>query len=172
MQVKVPLTTTGYLPDVYSKHAEKSATRGGFPIISPPITISDLPAGTVSLALTFLDFDAVPVGGFVWIHWLAANIKPDGDRVEIPENASQSGQFDFSQGRNSNAGKLVNVTDPKIYQHYVGPQPPNQDHDYQLTVYALKKDLDLENGYWLNAFYQQIDSQVLDAVTVHVLGRV
>lgn len=171
MKIDIPLTPSGYLPDRYSKHAASTELYQGYPLVSPPLTITDIPAGTVSLALTFLDFDAVPVGGFVWIHWLAANIAPQ-EVVQIPENASQLTSTDFVQGRNSNAGKLVNITDAKISQHYVGPQPPDQDHDYQLCVYALNRRLDLNNGYWYNDFHRQLENSVIASTTIHVPGRV
>jgi Raf kinase inhibitor-like YbhB/YbcL family protein len=169
LQIKVPLTAAGFLADRYSKHAPLSAQYQGYPIISPPISLDDIPATTKSLALTLLDYDAVPVGGFVWIHWLAANISPD--ITEIPEDSSQHPQFDFIQGRNSNAGQLIHQTDPTIYQHYVGPQPPDQTHQYQLTVYALKQPLALKSGFWFNEFHQAIDQQIITTATFLLPGR-
>ncbi|WP_125608041.1 YbhB/YbcL family Raf kinase inhibitor-like protein [Lapidilactobacillus bayanensis] len=171
MEIIVALDEGGYLPDKYSKHATRENLRDGYPIISPPITINNVPVETSSLALTFLDFDAVPVGGFVWIHWLAANI-PAQKQVKLPANASQSRQLDFIQGRNSNAGALAYQPDPLINQHYVGPQPPDQDHQYQLTVYALRDKLNLQAGYWLNDFYRAIQGEVITTAQLLIPGRV
>lgn len=169
MQIKVPLTAQGLLADRYSKYAPLADQYQGYPIISPPISIRDVPTNTGSLALSLLDYDAVPVSGFVWIHWLAANFAPE--ITEIPEDSSQHPQFDFIQGRNSNAGGLIHQSDPTIYQHYVGPQPPDQTHQYQLTVYALKQPLPLQTGFWFNQFHQAIDQQIITTATIMLPSR-
>lgn len=171
MEIIVPHDEGGYLPDKYSKHAPQENLRAGYPIVSPPIMIENVPVEAETLAFTFLDFDAVPVGGFVWIHWLVANI-PAQTQVQIPENASQNGHFDFIQGRNSNAGALIGNQDPLIYQRYVGPQPPDQDHNYQLTVYALRAKLNLQAGYWLNDFYDAIKGEVITSKQIIIPARV
>ncbi|WP_125768203.1 YbhB/YbcL family Raf kinase inhibitor-like protein [Lapidilactobacillus wuchangensis] len=169
MQIKVPLTASGFLADRYSKYASLNEQYQGYPIISPPISIREVPAETKSLALSLLDYDAVPVSGFVWIHWLAANFAPDV--TEIPEDSSQHPQFNFVQGRNSNAGGLIHQSDPTIYQHYVGPQPPDRTHQYQLTVYALKQPLELQSGFWFNQFQQAIEPQIITTATLLLPGR-
>lgn len=170
MEIIVPRDDQGYLPDKFGKHAAPEDMYHGYPIISPPITIHNVPVETTDLALTLLDFDAVPVGGFVWIHWLVANI-PAQTKVIIPENTSQN-STDFIQGRNSNAGALIHEQDPIIFQHYVGPQPPDQNHDYQLTVYALRNKLNLQNGYWLNEFYEAIKGKVITKESILIPSRV
>ena len=58
--------------------------------ISPPLTITDLPEATVSLALINDDPDA-PMG--TWDHWLIWNIKPV---PEIKENSAPG-----TEGKNS-----------------------------------------------------------------------
>ena len=72
MKLSVPLIN-GQLADRYGKHASGSDVKNGYPITSFPFTIEDAPAETVSFALWFLDYDAVPVGGLPWIHWNGAN---------------------------------------------------------------------------------------------------
>ncbi|WP_261806549.1 YbhB/YbcL family Raf kinase inhibitor-like protein [Lapidilactobacillus luobeiensis] len=170
MEISVPLTTSGYLPDLYSKYAPITAQIGGYPVVSPPIDLRDVPEETVSLALTLLDYDAVPVGGFVWIHWLAANLAPD--LRQIPENISQTRAENLVQGRNSTAGRLVAETDPRINQRYTGPQPPDQDHHYELTVYALRQPLALRPGYWFNEFRQLAQPQIITTARTIILSRV
>lgn len=88
MQLSIP-TINGALAATYSKQAAVAQTYKGHPIISFPVDISDVPAGTHSLAFTFVDHDAIPVGGFTWIHWIAANLP--ATTTHIPENASQTG---------------------------------------------------------------------------------
>ena len=168
MQVKI-LTENNFLPDQYGKYADPKLKYQGFPVVSFPFSISDAPEDTKTFALTFLDYDAVPVSGFTWIHWLAANIPTT--ITDIPENASRDNPFSMLQGNNSNAGSLVGENDPIITRHYTGPNPPNKDHTYTLTVYALDANLPLENGYWLNDFYRAIEGHVLTKTTVEVLSR-
>ncbi len=91
------------------------------PNVNPPLTISDLPEETVSLAIIMDDPDA-PAGTFV--HWIAWNIPPDN---KISEN-STTGIY----GKN---GKGENK--------YTGPCPPTGVHHYHYRVYALDKKLDI-----------------------------
>ena len=47
----------------------------GVPTYSLPFKIEEAPEKTVSFAVILEDKDSYPVtGGFVWVHWLAANI--------------------------------------------------------------------------------------------------
>ena len=61
MRISVPLTKEGLLADQYGKFSDMLADH---PVRSFPIEIADVPAGTESLALTFVDFDSTPVCGF------------------------------------------------------------------------------------------------------------
>lgn len=157
MQISVPLIN-GYLPDKYGKYAPAQDMLADHPVRSFPIQITDAPTNTKSFALVFVDFDSTPVCGFTWIHWLAANLPTT--MTDIPENASRSAKGQFVQGNNSNAGRLVNGDD-RIISGYVGPQPPDKDHDYTLTVYALDSTLPLTDGYWLNDFLHAAKGHVL-----------
>ncbi|MGF2384635.1 YbhB/YbcL family Raf kinase inhibitor-like protein [Lentilactobacillus otakiensis] len=159
MDIQVPLTK-GLLADKYSKYAGKANTLGGGPIVSFPIKINDVPKDAASLALTVLDWDAVPVSGFPWIHWIAANISPD--ITEIPEDNSQKLKIPMIQGRNSTAGGLVGNTDPVTAWHYNGPNPPDKVHNYHLSVFALDTKLPLKDGFWLN--------ELQDAMRGHILA--
>lgn len=167
MKISVPLKD-GLLADEYGKYAPASAMLAGHPIKSFPITVTGLPVGTKSLALTLVDYDSTPVCGFTWIHWLAANIPVN--LAKLPANASRDLADQFVQGRNSNAGALVNG-DPQIITGYVGPQPPDQTHDYTLRVYALDTILPLENGYWLNEFIHTAHSHVLEHGKIDLPSR-
>lgn len=168
MQIKIA-TNENFLPDQYGQYADPKLKYQGQPVVSFPFQINAAPEETKTFALTFLDYDAVPVGGFVWIHWLAANIP--ATITNIPENASRDNPFSMLQGNNSNAGALVGNTNPIITRHYTGPEPPDKDHTYTLTVYALDSNLPLENGYWLNEFYRAIEGHVLATAQVEVLSR-
>ncbi|MDO4903235.1 MAG: YbhB/YbcL family Raf kinase inhibitor-like protein [Limosilactobacillus sp.] len=167
MQITVPLEN-GRLADEYGKYAPSDAMLADHPVKSFPIKITDAPEGTKSFALVFIDFDSTPVCGFTWIHWLAANIP--ADMTDIPANASRELADRFIQGNNSNAGRFVNG-DSRITQGYVGPQPPDKDHDYTLTVYALDSELDLQPGYWLNEFLKSAHGHILAKSKVKLPSR-
>lgn len=167
MKISVPLED-GLLADEYGKYAPASAMLADHPIKSFPISISDAPADTKSFAIVFVDFDSTPVCGFTWIHWLAANIP--ASMTELPADASRQLADQFVQGRNSNAGRLVNG-DPQIINGYVGPQPPDKTHDYTLIVYALDTVLPLTNGYWLNDFRHAARGHVLDRAKIDLPSR-
>lgn len=166
MHISVP-TENGFLDDRYGRRASRQQAPNG--PISFPITISDVPAGTKTLAFTLVDFDAIPVGGLPWIHWIGANIP--GDVRQLPENASRSGVIDFVQGHNSTAGNVIGETDPEITTRYADPAPPDQDHAYTLTFYALDKELPLKEGFWMNELYHAMADHIIDEAKIDVNYR-
>lgn len=168
MQIKVPIEN-GFLPDIYGKYAPEKYRINNGPVRSFPIEIKDTPAGTKTYAITMIDHDAIPVSGFTWIHWVAANLP--GDLTTIPENASQSGEVAMTFGNNSTAGGLVHNQDQQTNQHYAGPVPPDKEHRYTVTVYALNDKLPLEDGFWLNELHDAMKGHVLAEATQVVLSR-
>src|SRR4030095_6599649 len=94
---------------------------------SPPLQISDVPAGAKTLALICDDPDA-PAG--TWVHWSAWHINPQ--LKEIPEDAKLN-----SQGKND----FRNIG-------YGGPCPPkgHGPHRYFFKLYALDLILPLKPG--------------------------
>jgi len=94
--------------------------------VSPPLTFSDIPENTKSLALIVDDPDA-PMG--TWVHWLVWNILPN------TTGFSKNEIIKFPQGRND-FGKL----------DYGGPCPPSGKHRYFFKLYALDIILDLNEG--------------------------
>ena len=58
----------------------------------------------------------------------------------------QEQKGDYVQGKNSFTSGLLADDFSEIENHYVGPTPPDQDHQYELTVYALDHSLNLKNG--------------------------
>lgn len=94
---------------------------------SPSLRISDIPAGTVSLALIMHDPDA-PGGDF--LHWTMWNIDPATSLIEensVPANARQ-GSNDFGD-----AG-------------YGGPCPPSGTHRYVFELFALNTSINAPDG--------------------------
>lgn len=110
--------------------------------ISPPLTLSEPPEGTRTLALIMDDPDA-PSG--IFVHWVAYDIAPT---TEIPEDVSDLG----TSGTNS-SGSLG----------YTGPCPPSGIHRYFFRVFALDTELGLDEG--------ASREQVLDAIEGHVLAQ-
>lgn len=94
--------------------------------VSPPLTITGVPDGTVGLALVMDDPDAPVAGGFV--HWTVWNIDPA--TAEVPEDAVPQGGI---EGQTSAGGG-----------GYRGPCPPSGTHRYFFKLYALDTELDLD----------------------------
>ena len=113
----------------------------------------------MSFALVLEDKDAYPViGGFAWIHWLAANIT----RNELKDNESQTAR-DFIQGCNSWTSIQGNQQSKKLSCCYGGMTPPDKEHIYELHIFALDKLFDLKNGFLLNELYREMDGHILDS---------
>ncbi len=167
MKISVPLIN-GLLPDQYGKYAPTADLLADHPVHSFPIDITEAPAATKAYALVFIDYDSTPVCGFTWIHWLATNLPVTW--TQIPDDASRKLTDQFVQGNNSNAGSLVNG-DPQITTGYVGPQPPDQNHDYTLTVYALDQELPLSEGFWLNEFLKAAQGHILAKAKLTIPSR-
>lgn len=149
MEIKVKLEN-GLLPDKYGKYSDVKI--GGAPCVSFPVTIEGVPNGAKTLALTFVDFDSIPVCGFAWTHWLAANIP--ADTAKIPENASQDEAFGMVQGATHFSGALR--------CRYGGPMPPDKTHNYTLTVYALDCVPELAEGFSLDELNGKMSGHILE----------
>ena len=100
--------------------------------ISPPLSWSEPPAGTESLALIVDDPDA-PIG--TWVHWVVFDLPP-GTR-SLPE-AVTSGELLAGGGvQGQNGWNEVS---------YAGPcPPPGSEHTYVFKLYALDSRLDLDS---------------------------
>ena len=144
MKVTSTAIVNGLIQDEYGKFGQNFID--DMPSYSMPFQIVDAPKGTVSYAVILDDKDSVPVCGFVWVHWLVANLKKE----TVVANESVSDTVDFVQGNNSWNEPL-----------YGGMAPPDKDHVYDLTVYALDKELSLQNGFSLTELESQMDGHIL-----------
>ncbi len=124
------------------KYGKRGEVEDGMPTTSIPLKISFAPSGTTSYAIMLDDPDAVVVAGYTWIHWLVANLK----NPVLEENATRKSNKEFVEGTNS-WGKIG----------YGGMAPPNAPHKYLVHVFALAKDLELEEGFSLDDFNNEID---------------
>ena len=106
--------------------------------ISPPLAWSDVPEGTVALALIVDDPDARG-----WIHWIVADIPPDRASSSEGESAGTDGRNDF--GRTG----------------WGGPCPPSGSHRYTFEVFALSEALGLPTGYSADELRAAMEGKVL-----------
>ncbi|MDF8375026.1 YbhB/YbcL family Raf kinase inhibitor-like protein [Weissella paramesenteroides] len=164
MKIDVALDNN-LIPDKYAKFAPDQYRLEDTPVVNFPIKVSDVPTGTESLSVVFIDYDSVPVAGFVWIHWLAANL-PVGD---IPEDLSHA-NISYVPGTNSQYAQY-RLDNPALTQSYTGPMPPDTTHDYTLKVFALDTTLDLKAGYFLNDFRRVVKGHVLDTASLDLPAR-
>ncbi|MBG0730801.1 YbhB/YbcL family Raf kinase inhibitor-like protein [Mycoplasma sp. 'Moose RK'] len=95
-----------------------------------------------SYALALIDYETTAELGFVFIHWVAANIKKNklkwDDSFSRPDKMYQ---FENSMTRHANNYLLTSFYREHPDGVYFGPLPPVEDHNYRLEVFAL----DVEN---------------------------
>lgn len=95
------------------------------PNISPDLAWSNPPAGTMSFAFVFDDYEARLGDGFV--HWVGYNI-PGTSRAIAADAGAREG--DMAEGRQAYNDFLK--------RSYGGPCPPEgAPHKYRFTIYAL-----------------------------------
>lgn len=110
--------------------------------VSPPLVVTGLPGGTLSLALVMEDTDRP---GATWAHWVLFDLPPIS---EIPEGVSGMGIPGVNSWRRIGFG---------------GPDPPTGIHRYLFRVFALDDTLRLpERSSW---------KEVAAAMHGHVVGE-
>ena len=158
MEIRCSGIVNGYFLDKYGKRGSDKFK--GVPSLSVPVQIVDAPADTVCYALVLDDKDAVEVCGFTWIHWLVANFKTDN----LEENASME-RSDLLQGVTSEHSAVASLS-VEDASRYGGMAPPDKAHRYDLTVYALDKELNLESGFTYNKLWYAMQGHIIDQSTV------
>ncbi|CAM3761121.1 YbhB/YbcL family Raf kinase inhibitor-like protein [Avibacterium endocarditidis] len=159
MKVTSQAIEQGVFLDKYGKRGTQFSSNG-MPTYSIPFEIEDAPEGTKSFAVVLEDKDAITASGFVWIHWLIANL----ERTSVQENESQSAT-DYVQGANSWASVLGKF-DIAEASFYGGMAPPNCRHRYELIVYALDTKLDLKAGFRFNDLHFAMQNHILAQASV------
>ncbi len=118
--------------------------------VSPPLSWSNLPAGTKSLALITDDPDA-PGGTFV--HWVVYGIPPNV--TELPQGVPTTEAL-------SNGAKQGTTGFGRV--GYAGPCPPRgKPHRYFFKLYALDSELQIK--------VRATKQDVLNAIKGHVLAE-
>ena len=120
---------------------------------------SNLPAGTVQLAMICDDPKVVEIGMMPepFVHWVVYNIP--GSASGLPSGMPADAQVSLAGLEGT-----INGLNGTRRSGYFGPRPPvnGQLHAYHFRVYALDSDLGLEAG--LNK------AQLLEAIDGHVLA--
>ena len=158
------LDAQGFWQDQYGKRGTQFG-KDRMPSYSLPFQIHEAPEGTKSFAVVFEDKDAVPVCGFVWIHWLVANLTQSG----LDENESIAPKTHFVQGVNSWYGGHELTTEEASF--YGGMAPPNAPHCYELIVYALDETLPLEKGFFYNELHHAMEGHILATAVLKGMYR-
>ncbi|MDU8923851.1 YbhB/YbcL family Raf kinase inhibitor-like protein [Pasteurellaceae bacterium LIM206] len=159
MKVTSSAIQNGAFADKYGKRGQQFSPNG-MPSYSIPFEIIEAPEGTQSFAVVLEDKDAITASGFVWIHWLIADLT----RTSVGENESQTAT-DFVQGANSWASVLGKF-DIAEASAYGGMAPPNCLHRYELIVYALDCKLNLRPGFRFNELHFAMQNHILAKAVV------
>ncbi len=144
----------GAIPDDYSGLGKND---------SPPLTWTNLPAGTRELALILDDTD-VNFGGQTFVHWLVYKIPgtATGLPAGIPAGAvTLPGIAGAIQGASGMGGgrRGGGTPPPPVYR---GPAPPaGPAHHYRFTVYALSQPLDAPEGLDRARLLQAMEGKII-----------
>lgn len=158
----------GFLEDRFG-HRGNEIYKNTMPTRSFHLSWEDLPKSTQSIAVVFIDYDAIPVCGFPWIHWSIANVDPN---AELHENESVEG--DLLEGVSSWASRFL--PDELKLSHeeataFGGCAPPDKPHEYSIEVYALDTLLDLKKGFYLNELMHKMKGHVLAKATLSAMYK-
>ena len=113
---------------------------------SIPLTITQIPENTVSLAMIMDDPDAMGAVGKVWVHWVVWNIDPNDaefNENSVPSNCLE-GETDF--------GEIG----------YGGPAPPDKEHTYIFKLYALDQKLNANKGSTKNEIESSMKNHIIE----------
>lgn len=124
------------IPDRYG-HGEAN--------VNPPLEIEGVPDKAESLALIVDDPDAVEPAGKIWDHWVVWNVPPEIGT--IPEDWAAA---DAAEGTND-FGEVG----------YGGPSPPDREHTYRFTVFALETGLELGSETGADGLRDAMEGYVL-----------
>jgi ribose transport system ATP-binding protein len=115
--------------EIPGRYAEESK-------LSPPLSWSSVPEGTMSFALSVTDPDLPAQFNFPrsFAHWLVLDIPAQA--VELAEGAS--GTSLMPPGARELNSDFVTFGIPGFGRGYGGPWPPDRSHRYVFTLYALK----------------------------------
>jgi Raf kinase inhibitor-like YbhB/YbcL family protein len=144
MTVESPGIVEGYIDPAYGIHGKY--VKNGIPLLSIPLEIKNAPQGAECFAVLMDDTDSVPLCGYRWVHWMAADVADSS----LPAGFSSDAGSKAIQGKNG-FGTVG----------YGGPAPQDKDHTYVITVYALDGKTGLKDGFSKGEFMAAIEGHVL-----------
>ena len=159
MKITSSAVVDGALDIIYGKFGDDVIN--GMPVRSFPFEIHEAPHDTVSFAFIFDDPDSIPVCGFPWTHWMAANLH---DTV-IADDASRTNRT-FIQGVNSWFNPRRKETALQ-YACYGGPAPPDRTYTYVLTLWALDSDVAMQQGFSKQELLNAIKGHIVATAKLH-----
>lgn len=115
--------------------------------VSPPLSWSKGPEGTVSYALIADDPDA-PAG--TWVHWVLYNVP--AAKVSLEENVTKTKKLGDGSMQGMNDFRKIG---------YGGPCPPGGTHRYFFKVYALNAALKVEPGLTKKQLLKEMEGHIL-----------
>jgi Raf kinase inhibitor-like YbhB/YbcL family protein len=134
-------------------------------LTSPPLTWEGVPAGTKSFALAMTDPDVPEAFNFprVFYHWILYDIP--ASVTGLAEGASPGGNL--PAGAKELNTDFVTFQMPGYAAHYGGPWPPDAEHRYVFTLYALKAEkLDLPGTASHEDFAKAVLPQTIASTTL------
>lgn len=123
--------------------------------VSPPLSWTDIPGGTKSLALICDDPDAP---GGTWVHWVLFNFPVDA--AGIPEQVPPVRSLENGARQGINDFRRIG---------YGGPCPPGGTHRYYFKLYALDSFLESDSGITKNELLEIMDTHIL--AETELMGR-
>ena len=130
--------------------------------LSPQLSWTSAPEGTVSYAIYVHDVNAGASGYDTWNHWLVANIPADTTTYSHTLASGYNAQSAAPDGG-------VNGLNDWGETGYRGPCPPagSGEHTYYFKVYALDTTLNLSDGFSYSEFEAASSNHVLQEASVY-----
>ncbi len=116
--------------------------------VNPPLVVADIPEEASTLCIIMDDPDALEPAGKIWLHWTIWDIPTEVDEINEGDSPGTEGETDFR-----NTG-------------YDGPNPPDGEHTYVFTVYALDTKLGLEEGASREELEEAMEGHVLEKASL------
>ncbi len=160
LEIKSSAFVDGNIKIRYGNLGDSENIEYGIPQTSFPLEWDNVPDGTQSFAIVFVDYDDVKDEGFPFLHWLVCDIP--GSCRGMPEDASRCGG-EFHQGHNSWCipfGDYAGI--PDEYSVRFGGPAPEYRHEYEMWLYALDCYPNLSDGFWYNDLRRAMRGHVLE----------
>lgn len=143
MKIESPAFSFGApIPREYTQQGED---------ISPPIEISEIPAGTESIVLVCVDPDAPDPAApkLTFVHWVVYNLPAQA--LSIPAGADLQALYPSCSLGLNGRGEA----------RYIGPKPPIGTHRYFFKAFAIDTVLTFDHVPELKDVFNVIDGRVI-----------